>query len=248
MKILEAHRKNCEKQGKYVEAEIAKNRLEELKVHEENRRREAMRSRQIAERLGVEEAHMLEFQQFNIIWDKNQADYEAHAAKLRDDLKARHTAELTDFQKSLVQKMGSRPPKFSRELLNLRKIQETLAKQKDYKEAHKMKLKADSIEAYELEKVRSDMQVTMYNKEARIIARQKKEQDALDKRIQAAHDEQKKQRQADLERLLQRYQNVKKELEQQQNLERLRMNKYVGQNPRTLGLVRKKKKKKKRMR
>ena len=61
--ILEEHRKNCERQGKYVEAEIAKNRLEELKLHEENRRREAMRSRQIAERLGVEEAHMLEFHQ-----------------------------------------------------------------------------------------------------------------------------------------------------------------------------------------
>lgn len=38
-----------------------------------------MRSRQIAERLGVEEAHMLEFQQFNTVWDKRMADYESHA-------------------------------------------------------------------------------------------------------------------------------------------------------------------------
>lgn len=38
-----------------------------------------MRSRQIAERLGVEEAHMLEFQQFNIVWDKKMVDYEHHA-------------------------------------------------------------------------------------------------------------------------------------------------------------------------
>ena len=38
LEILEEHRKNCERQGKYVEAEIAKNRLEELKLHEENRR------------------------------------------------------------------------------------------------------------------------------------------------------------------------------------------------------------------
>jgi hypothetical protein len=53
LQILEEHRKNCERQGKYVEAEIAKNRLEELKLHEENRRKEAMRSRQIAERLGA---------------------------------------------------------------------------------------------------------------------------------------------------------------------------------------------------
>lgn len=38
-----------------------------------------MRSRQIAERLGVEEAHMLEFQQFNMVWDKRMADYEHHS-------------------------------------------------------------------------------------------------------------------------------------------------------------------------
>ena len=50
-----------------MEAEIAKNRLEELKLHEERRRKEAMRSRQLAERLGVEEAHMLEYQQFNMV-------------------------------------------------------------------------------------------------------------------------------------------------------------------------------------
>ena len=45
LQILEEHRKNCERQGKYVEAEIAKNRLEELKMHEENRRKEARRRR-----------------------------------------------------------------------------------------------------------------------------------------------------------------------------------------------------------
>jgi hypothetical protein len=42
LEILEEHRKNCERQGKYVEAEIAKNRLDELRLHEENRRRVSM--------------------------------------------------------------------------------------------------------------------------------------------------------------------------------------------------------------
>lgn len=49
---------------------------------------EAMRSRQIAERLGVEEAHMLEFQQFNAVWDKKMADYEKNAAELVVAMKA----------------------------------------------------------------------------------------------------------------------------------------------------------------
>merc|ERR1711959_713445 len=88
---------------------------------------------------------------------------------------------------------------FSRELLNLRRIQEHLARQKDYAEAHKIKLKCDALEAWELEKWQNGKQQEMFQRE-----------------------EQKKQRQMDLERLLQRYQNVKSELEAQQNLERIR--------------------------
>lgn len=129
--ILEEHRKNCERQGKYVEAEIAKNRLDELRQHEENRRREAMRSRQIAERLGVEEAHMLEFQQFNALWDKRMAEFEQKSADLEEAMKERHGSELMEYIRT-AQQEPLRKPKFSKELLNLRQIQQTLAKQKDY--------------------------------------------------------------------------------------------------------------------
>lgn len=225
LEILEEHRKNCERQGKYVEAEIAKNRLEELKLHEENRRREAMRSRQIAERLGVEEAHMLEFQQFNMIWDKKMSEYEQHAEELVEAMKERHAAELRDFQRKLMSKEIK--PKFSKELLNLRRIQDTLAKQKDYAEAHKMKLKADALEAWELEKWHNQRQQDLLQKETKFKAVKQQELIALQKRIQSGREEQKKQRHQDLERLLQRYQNVKAELEAQQNLERVRMEKIV---------------------
>jgi hypothetical protein len=223
--ILEEHRKNCERQGKYVEAEIAKNRLDELKLHEENRRREAMRSRQIAERLGVEEAHMLEFQQFNQIWDKKMAEYELHAEELIEAMKDRHSSELREFQRKLMAKQIR--PKFSKDLLNLRKIQDTLAKQKDYAEAHKMKLKGDALEAWELEKWHSQRQQDLLGREAKFKVAKPSELLALQKRIQTGREEQKKQRHLDLERLLQRYQNVKAELDAQQTLERIRMEKFV---------------------
>ncbi|KAJ1457369.1 hypothetical protein M885DRAFT_515453 [Pelagophyceae sp. CCMP2097] len=218
LQILEEHRKNCERQGKYVEAEIASNRLEELKLHEENRRKEAMRSRQIAERLGVEESHMLEFQQFNGVWDRKMQDYEQHAFQLVEAMKERHAAELRDFQAALLQRQAR--PKFSRELLNLRRIQEHLARQKDYAEAHKIKLKCDALEAWELEKWSSAKQHEMFQREAQFKHQKSQELSALTKRVHTGREEQKKQRQMDLERLLQRYQNVKAELEAQQNLER----------------------------
>lgn len=75
-KILEEHRKNCVRQGKYVEADVAKNRIDELKSHEANRRLEAMKDQHEREKLGIEEAHMLEFQQFNLIWDKKSKEYQ----------------------------------------------------------------------------------------------------------------------------------------------------------------------------
>ena len=118
-------------------------------------------------------------------------------------------------------------PKFSKDLLNLRKIQDTLAKQKDYAEAHKMKLKADALEAWELEKWHSQRQQDLLGKEAKFKVAKQSELQALQKRIQTGREEQKKQRHQDLERLLQRYQNVKAELEAQQNLERIRMEKLV---------------------
>ncbi len=139
LEILEEHRRNCERQGKYTEAEVARTRLEELRMHEENRRKEAMRSRQvmvatapkpplpssaqsnphlavasfpgfacctparvrwgvdagtlcaspcvvnplqIAERLGVEEAYKLEYEQFKMAWDRKIAEYDENAGKL----------------------------------------------------------------------------------------------------------------------------------------------------------------------
>merc|ERR1719396_223412 len=93
LEVLEKHRIACEKQGKYEEAELARTRLEQLRKHEENRRREELRSQQLAERLGVEEAHMTELQEFNEIWDRKVAEFESHAATLQNTLASRHKEE-----------------------------------------------------------------------------------------------------------------------------------------------------------
>jgi len=90
-----------------------------------------------------------------------------------------------------------------------------------------MKLKADALEAWELEKWHSQRQSDLLAKEAKFKTVKQQELIALQKRIQTGREEQKKQRHQDLERLLQRYQNVKAELEAQQNLERIRMEKMV---------------------
>ena len=97
-----------------------------------------------------------------------------------------------------------------------------LPPRQDYTEAHKIKLKCDALEAWELEKWQNSKQQEMFQREAKFKHQKQQELIALQKRIHTGREEQKKQRQMDLERLLQRYQNVKSELEAQQNLERIR--------------------------
>jgi len=227
LRILEEHRIECENEGKYVQAEIAKKRLDELRDHEENRQREAMKSRQITELLGVEEAHMMEFQQFNAIWDKKMEEFEMNAKELIDNMRKKHANELFRFKDKLQKNMPYRP-KFSKELLNSRKIQETLAKMKQYSEAHKIKLKADRLEEVEMEKLRAQHAHRLAAQEMQFAQRQQAELQALEKRVDTARQEHKIQRQQDLERILQRYQNVKSELAAQQSIEKTRSEKYKG--------------------
>jgi len=214
VKVLDEHRKACEETGKYIEADVALHRVNELRIHEENRQRQALRSRQIAERVKVEEAHMMEFQQFNAEWDRRMEEYDVKAIELEEAMKQRHADDLNEFRRKAA--AAALRPKFGPELLNLRKIQATLAKQKEYAEAHKVKLKADALEARELNKLNLQHQGRLGASEDKQMYKQAQELEALRQRVVAGREEHKRQRQADLQRILQRYQNVKNALEKQQ--------------------------------
>lgn len=222
--VLEEYKKNCERQGKYVEAEIAKKRLEELRQHEEERRQETLRSRQIAQRLGIEEAHMLEFQQFNTMWDRKMKEYDERATELLEAMRQRHEFDMSEYQQKKLAE-APRKPKHSSELLDLRRIELVLAKQGEYAEAQKVKVRADALEAAEGERAKTERDQQMLNAQAKFSARQEQELNALRQRIHTGAEEQRHARQQDLERLLQRYHNIKAELESQQLAERARAKK-----------------------
>ena len=69
--------------------------------------------------------------------------------------------------------------------------------------------------------------------EAKLIQKQQNEMHALIKRQETAMSEKIKTREFEHNKLLQRYQNVKKELENQQNLERIRLERQFTGRPMT---------------
>jgi len=105
--ILEEHREECQANGMYMEAQVAQKRLEELREHERRRRSEAVRSRHLAERLDVEEAHMLEFEGFNARWDKKMQEYTERTSLLEQAMKEKHAQELRDWQHNMQNQVGA---------------------------------------------------------------------------------------------------------------------------------------------
>lgn len=219
LQILEEHRKNCEQQGKYVEAEVAKRRFQELKSHEANRRRESMKSQHARERMRVEDEHLLEYQKFNTQWDQKSKEFDEQSLHQLNTMKERHLEELKEFQQRLLEKMQK--PKWSPVLLDYRKIEEHLAKSKKYSEAQKFKSKADLLEAKEIEQWNRMKQTEMLHHENKFKAAKRQELNALQKRINAGRDEMRKRRQLTLERIMQRYTNTMCELGASQRLERI---------------------------
>ena len=151
-------------------------------------------------------------------------EYEQRAGELLEAMRQRHVLDLREFHKRKEEAPDVRP-KHSKDLLDLRKIQVTLAKQGDYAEAQKVKVQGDGLEATEVERARQEREQQALGTEGKLLHQQEQELKALRKRITTGAEEQRQARQQDLERLLQRYHNVKSELESQQNTERIRQSK-----------------------
>ena len=128
-----------------------------------------------------------------------------------------HSMELTRFH-GLMTAEAPKKAKFSKDLLNLRKIQATLARQKNYVEAQKVKLKGDRLESVELDRINRDKGERYAKREALILGRHRQELLAMRKRMERGRIELERRRKKELEMLVQRYNNVKRGLLGQQNI------------------------------
>lgn len=100
---------------------MAKNRVAEIKAQEIQKFKDNLKSKQLSEKLEVEEAHLVEFNQFNQLWDKKMAEFQENAFGLEKNLIEKHDRQMQDLRTNLEKQL---PPKakMSPELLNLRKI------------------------------------------------------------------------------------------------------------------------------
>ncbi|CAD8133990.1 unnamed protein product [Paramecium pentaurelia] len=224
IQILYDHQKSCEKAGKYLEADQAKKRLAELKKELDSKNKVDVKDRHCSEKQEIEKAHLDEFNQFNTFWDQKMIEFDQEAQKVKEQTLQRHEDELRQFSEELENSIPIKP-KDSAELLALRKTEEQLAKQENYMEAHLIQQKILAQERDELEKWTVGRQQKIRNLISQLRQKQINELNALTQRILSGQEEQRKIRSQELEKLLQKYQNVRKELESQQVQEITRLDK-----------------------
>lgn len=87
-----------------------------------------MRGKHQTEKAEVEKAHLEEFNEFNGYWDKKVQEFEEEAFRIEEETQKRHEQETEEFQESIERALGARPKETS-EMINLRKIEESLARQ-----------------------------------------------------------------------------------------------------------------------
>jgi Ca2+-binding EF-hand superfamily protein len=211
IKLLYAFQLKCEKEGKYGEARLAQEKIEDIKVKEILRQENNIRSFQEEELAQVESAQTEQFIEFNKVWDSYMGDYEATALASLEKLKEKHISEVEDLNERLKSELAF-TFKSSSQLLELRKKEVNLAKMKKYSEAEKIQMQADTLE--QVEKYNNERQIAEII-EKKILALRKQQQRGLTvllKRIQKDRNQQLKNREHDSSKLVLKNKNLITEL------------------------------------
>lgn len=224
--VLREQCKAYEREGKFKKAQLTKKQIEQEVFREEAKIYEDIQSKQENERIDLEDSHLLEYQEFISNWDKRLGSHKSEADQQVYLMIEKHKREKIQLLEKLEKQIPLNP-KPSGEVLNMLKIQEGLIKIQDYGEAHKVQqrismLSRNENSSWDLERKRKIMQ-----QESHLDKKQEIEINALKTRINSIEDEMKVVRMAELENLLQKYQNAKKEL---QNYQIQELNKFSAQH------------------
>lgn len=170
-------------QGRYLNARAAQQKLTQLIESEELAVLMHMhRSREQQEKL-VEVRAARTFLDAEAAWTGKLEAFDAHAARLMQQMQAKHQAELVQ----LWQELHAEPVhySFSPELLDLRRREVKAARVCAFDRAHELQAQADRMEQFECEKLLAAREQSHMRRAANLVKQQEKKEAALRLRIES---------------------------------------------------------------
>lgn len=206
---VERQMREYERNAQYLEAEKARQHLLSLKKKKQTSRQrdlEAVQQEDVRVFLDMVQQHQ---ESFDRTWEKKILEHKMRADDLIDALKWKHDDQQRELYELLRKK---RMPKFSVELLNLRKKQVLLARNKKYIQAEKVKRKADILEAFEIDNIRRAAKEENQLRFKALLKRQHWDRQALADKLGIEKKQLLEAKAQDFERLKKRLKNAEAEL------------------------------------
>jgi len=214
--MLKEFQSKCEREGDYLQAGKTKEKIEIVIRQEEHRREHVIRTRHMLEKRKLQEAHLKQYLEFNEDWDDYLKEYDEKAKQCMQEMCKKHEEKFQAFQQELKDQILSKPPKWSRELLQWRKRQHILAGAKNYAQAQKTKVISDMLEDEERNSMNTNISDSFAKKEANFRKHQNAEISALEKRIESRRKDFTCKREHDCNRLMKRNKNIQASLDSKQ--------------------------------
>ena len=133
LKILEEFMNKSEKEGKFIEAELAKQRIIQLNKIKDKKNLKEAKIRHLQEKEDLEFSQKEELSQFNMEMDKNFYELSNKFQEMQKQLQQNHENELKKFQENYENKNINLNPKPTSDLIAANKKLELFVKKKEYK-------------------------------------------------------------------------------------------------------------------
>lgn len=217
IQTLRVYRRECARRSMFKEAHLVHQVLRNLRLEEEAQHIRGLTKHQMEERRRLEEGHRLEFRQFHSRWNDIIDHFEE--VQLDEEIKVleQQNEELLAFHEEM-RKFNPRVGRYSKSLVESRVKQHTLAKQHQYAKALELKAMADRQETADLEKFESTRNMMYARRERALHRRHEQSLSALRNRVASRRNFLERARKKELDEMLQRYINTRRELETHQNI------------------------------
>lgn len=217
--LLKEFQQKSEVEAKFVEADLAQKKIEQLIKIKNKRRLLDVKAEQIEKKKELETTQKEELDEFNREMDKQFYDLNEHFQDMQNKLDEAHKNQLVELQKELEEKYNGITIKPSPELINLNKKLELYVQKKDYQNAHITQIDIANLTKKEKEKFEKEKYKNFQKEIENLEKKQQNESKGLEQKIQSSYNNFKKRRALKVLELLLKYKNQFRDLENKQSNE-----------------------------
>eukprot|EP01086_Lenisia_limosa_P004865 TRINITY_DN2071_c0_g1_i1.p1 TRINITY_DN2071_c0_g1~~TRINITY_DN2071_c0_g1_i1.p1 ORF type:complete len:306 (+),score=52.25 TRINITY_DN2071_c0_g1_i1:44-961(+) len=195
--------------GSYLEAGKADSLIAQLQKRKSRLEETVISQSQHSERQGLSNAEFKKHEDHKAKWVQKMRSEERIFSRQEHELTSKHEDDLFKFDKDAEDIILENRVPYSKELLNLRKIEETMVRKRRFEDAHNIKLQADALAIQEEQTAHRKLQQSIDQRKSQLKNKQRHEHEALRRRQFRKRGELEKQQAQELEQLQRHFHTLK---------------------------------------